>query len=142
MSGLDEVLLAEKAAAIERHLARVEARRPARAEDLRAHSDISDSVILHLWQAVQLAIDLGVSAHVRAGLGSPATYGDALRGLARARILPQALADALVRATGFRNAIVHAYEDLDLQRVFAAAQAGPADLRAFLAHLRDHARRG
>ncbi len=85
MSGLDEVLLAEKAAAIERHLARVEARRPARAEELRAGSDASDAVILHLWQAVQIAIDLGVAAHVRAGLGSPA-YGDAFRGLARAGI--------------------------------------------------------
>ena len=138
--GLDETLLAEKAAAIERHLARVEARRPARAEDLQAGSDASDAVILHLGQAVQVAIDLGVAAHVRAGLGSPATYGDAFRGLARAGLLPGALAEALVRATGFRNAIVHAYENLDLARVHAAAMAGPADLRALLAHLRDHAR--
>jgi uncharacterized protein YutE (UPF0331/DUF86 family) len=141
VTGVDLVLLAEKAAAVERHLARVEARRPATAEGLLAGSDAADAVILHLWQAVQIVIDLAISVHVRSGLGSPPTYGDAFRGLARAGVLPAELAESLVRATGFRNAVVHAYESLDLRRVYLAAQAGPDDLRAFLAALRDHARR-
>jgi uncharacterized protein with HEPN domain len=43
------------------------------------------------------------------------------------------------RAAGFRNLVVHGYGRLDLRRVHAIASAGPADLRAFLAALRDHA---
>jgi hypothetical protein len=35
---------------------------------------------------------------------------------------------------------MHAYAELDLRRVHAAATSGPADLRTFLAALRDHAR--
>jgi uncharacterized protein with HEPN domain len=46
-----------------------------------------------------------------------------------------ALADRLVRAVGFRNLVVHAYADVDLLRVHAAATDGPADLRAFTAAL-------
>ena len=37
-----------------------------------------------------------------------------------------------MRAAGFRNAIAHAYENLDLGRVHEAASKGPDDLRAFL----------
>ena len=95
--------------------------------------------ILHLWQAIQVVIDLAVSSCVRLGLGSPPTYADAFRLLADAGVIPGELADRLVRAAGFRNLLVHAYGSLDLRRVYAIAEAGPADLRAFLAALRDHA---
>lgn len=43
------------------------------------------------------------------------------------------------RAASFRNLVLHAYADLDLLRVHTAATSGPADLRPFLAALRDHA---
>ncbi len=69
-------------------------------------------MVLHLWQAVQITIDLAVSWSVRAGLGAPPTYGEA-----------------------FRNLVVHGYADLDLRRVHKAARTGPTDLRAFAAHL-------
>ncbi len=47
------------------------------------------------------------------------------------------LAQRLVRASGFRNVVAHAYAALDMARVFRAATEGPPDLRAFLAALRD-----
>jgi uncharacterized protein YutE (UPF0331/DUF86 family) len=71
--------------------------------------------VLHLWQAVQVVIDLAVSSCVRH------------------------LAARLSAAAAFRNLVVDAYADLDLRRVHAIASAGPADLRAFLAALRDRA---
>lgn len=99
--------------------------------DLLASTAASDAVVLHLWQAVQITIDLGVSWCVRAGSGVPATYGDAFRRLAAAGGLDRGLADRLVRAVGLRNLVVHAYADLDLVPVHAPARTGPADLRAF-----------
>jgi uncharacterized protein YutE (UPF0331/DUF86 family) len=95
-------------------------------------SDASDAVLLHLWQAIQVVIDLAVSTCVAKGLGSPASYGDAFRKLADAQIIDRPLAERLARAAGFRNVVAHAYEALDMDRVFAAASRGPADLRAFL----------
>ena len=52
-------LLAEKVAAIERHLDRVAARLPSDPGALVPMSDASDAVILHLWQAVQAVIESG-----------------------------------------------------------------------------------
>jgi uncharacterized protein YutE (UPF0331/DUF86 family) len=112
---------------------------PADPTELRPLSSATDSVVLHLWQAVQVVIDLAVSSCVRLGLGSPPTYGDAFRALAKEGIISDELAQRLARAAGFRNLVVHAYAELDLLRVHAIAEAGPEDLRAFLAALRDQA---
>lgn len=135
MPPVDPAVLAERLAALERHLRRVADSLPADARGLRPDTSATDTVVLHLWLAVQLTIDLAVSWAVRAGLGVPPTYGDAFRMLARSGLLETELAQRLVAAAGFRNLVVHAYADLDLRRVHQAAQAGPADLRAFVAAL-------
>lgn len=137
MSPLDKQVLAEKAAAVERHLARVQACLPARPTGFKPSTDAADAVTLHLWQAVQIVIDLALAACVTSNLGTPATYGEAFQRLAEAGVLQRDLADRLVLAVGFRNAIAHNYEGLDMSRVYEAAAKGPADLRAFLATLRD-----
>ena len=59
MSPLDRAVLAERAATLERHLARVAEKLPASADALIPSSDAADAVILHLWQATQIVIDLG-----------------------------------------------------------------------------------
>ncbi len=92
-------------------------------------------MILHLWQAVQLTIDLAVTACLRFKLGTPEDYGDAFLRLSQAGYVDSDLARRLVRAAGFRNQVAHAYEKLELERVYRAAAEGPADLRAFLAAL-------
>jgi len=136
---VDRELLAERAAAVVRHLDRVAEHLPADPDDLRPLTSATDTVVLHLWQAVQVVIDLAVSTCVRLGLGSPPTYGDAFRQLAEADVIPDDLAERLGRAAGFRNLVVHGYGRLDLRRVHTIASAGPADLRSFLAALRDRA---
>jgi uncharacterized protein YutE (UPF0331/DUF86 family) len=133
MSPLSAHLVADKARLVERHLARVAEKLPASPADLAPASDVSDAVILHLWQATQIVIDIAVSACVHLGLGAPATYGEAFTRLRDSGIVPPALAEELVRAAGFRNLVAHAYESVDLQRVHAAASRGPASLRALLA---------
>lgn len=134
---LDLDVIAERVSAVERHLARVRDKLPEDAGTFAAATDASDAVVLHLWQAVQIVIDLAVSLCVRLNLGAPATYGDAFERLARAGHVEATLAERLKRAAGFRNVVAHAYEELDLRRVHDAATHGPADLRAFLARARD-----
>lgn len=137
MSALDREVLAERAATVERHLSRVAARLPADAADLAPATDVSDAVVLHLWQAVQIVIDLALSACLHFNFGTPSGYADAFRRLADAGFVEPGLADRLVRAAGFRNVVAHAYESLDMQLVHRAAREGPGDLRAFLRSLRD-----
>ena len=113
--------------AVERHLRRVAERLPATASELQPLTDASDAVILHLWQATQIVIDLAMAACLSLKLGTPASYADAFRRLQQAKLVEPSLADRLVRA-GFRNVVAHAYDTLDMTRVHAAARQGPADL--------------
>ena len=136
MTALDRDLLAERLLVVERHLCRVAERLPENAADLLPASDASDAVVLHLWQATQIVIDLATAACVKWSLGTPSTYADAFSRLADAGLIDPELAGRLKRAAGFRNAIAHAYERLDMPRVHAAATEGPADLRALMAAIR------
>lgn len=92
--------------------------------------------MLHLWQAVQLAIDLTYAACVHLDLPSPTSYAGAFRSLGSAGVLSGELADRLARAAGFRNSVARAQEELDMPLVHASALAGPEDLRALIAGLR------
>lgn len=96
-----------------------------------------DRVDLHLWQAVQVVIDVAVAACLHLDLGAPASYAEAFRRLAVAGVIDDALAARLGRAAGFRTVVAHADDQLDMARVFRAAQDGPRDLETFLAALRD-----
>jgi uncharacterized protein YutE (UPF0331/DUF86 family) len=140
VSALDRDLLAERLLVVERHLQRVADRLPQSAADLLPSSDASDAVVLHLWQATQIVIDLATAACVKWSLGTPATYSDAFSRLENAGIVEPLLARRLKRAAGFRNVIAHAYERLDMARVHAAATDGPADLRALMAAIGDRLR--
>lgn len=140
MSGLDRDLLAAKASAVERHLARVAAKLPPEASALQPASDACDAVTLHLWQAVQIVLDVAFAACLHLRLPTPRTYGDAFRALADEGVIESALAERLSQPAGFRNPVAHAYESLDLARVHAAATSGPADLRAFLRAMDDLAK--
>ncbi len=136
MSGaLDRAILAERAMAVERHLARVQDRLPVSVAEFQPASDASDAVVLHLWQATQIVIDLAMRTSLAMNLGTPSSYADAFRRLEAAGVVPAELAERLARAAGFRNVVAHAYDTLDMARVHDAASRGPADLRAFLAAL-------
>jgi len=87
----------------------------------------------HLWQGVQLAIDLAVVARLHLKLGTPEHRGHALALLAETGYLDEPLAHRLVGATGFRNLVAPACERLDMGQVYRAASGGPAALPAFLA---------
>jgi uncharacterized protein YutE (UPF0331/DUF86 family) len=140
VSPLDRDLLAERACALERHLRRVRERLPPNADDLHVESDATDAVVLHLWQATQIAIDLATAACVKFELGTPASYGDAFARLHHGGVIDPELARRLVIAAGFRNLVAHAYDRLDMRRVHDAALHGPADLRALVVALRDRVR--
>jgi len=139
MSVFDRAVLAERTMSVERHLRRVAERLPESAATMQPSTDASDAVILHLWQATQIVIDLAMTTCLSMKLGTPASYADAFRRLQQAGVIDAPLADRLVRAAGFRNIVAHAYDTLDMGRVHTAATQGPSDLLAFLALLRDRA---
>ncbi|MGF1645803.1 MAG: HepT-like ribonuclease domain-containing protein [Kineosporiaceae bacterium] len=56
MAAADPAALAERVAAVQRHLRRVADQLPVDPGELRPETAASDAVVLHLWQAVQVTI--------------------------------------------------------------------------------------
>jgi uncharacterized protein YutE (UPF0331/DUF86 family) len=112
----DDVVL-NKAAIIERCIARV---REEHAGDLRNLTDNltrQDSIILNLQRACEAAIDLAMHLVREGRLGIPQESRDAFDLLSQAGLIEGGLADRLKRMVGFRNVAVHDYRKLNLQIV-------------------------
>lgn len=130
----DPDLVAKKLAVIEtcveqlRTLARVEALR----SDVREQRFVEHT----LQVAIQAALD--VASHVVSDerLGEPQTNRELFELLARAGWLSAPLASVLRDMAGFRNVVVHGYQDVDLGVVEDVVRNHLDDLLAFVAAIR------
>lgn len=107
--------------------------RPERiADDLREERFVEHTLQL----AVQAALDVGSHIVSDARLGEPETSRDVFRLLARAGVVPTELGRRLEQMAGFRNVVVHLYQEVDLGIVRDVVENHLGDLLAFVAAVR------
>ncbi len=107
-------------------------RRLARLDQLR-HDVREERFVEHTLQlAVQAALD--VASHIVSdeALGEPQTNRHLFDLLARAGWLESDMADQLSRMAGFRNVLVHGYDDVDLAVVEDVVRNRLDDLLGFV----------
>ncbi len=127
---VDDVLL-NKAAVIERCVAR------AREEYLRDPatfaSDLTrqDAAILNIQRACEAALDMGQHLIRRERLGVPQSARDVFTLLAQAGRISDSLALALRNMVGFRNIAVHDYQALQLDVTVAVIERHLDDFLQF-----------
>ena len=130
----DDVVL-NKAATIERCVARVREEYDGHGQQLATDQRRQDALVLNLLRACETAIDLAMHA-VRVGsLGVPQSSRDAFAMLVAAGILERPLGDTLQRMVGFRNIALHRYQDLDVDVLHAIVRHQLGDLEAFAADM-------
>jgi uncharacterized protein YutE (UPF0331/DUF86 family) len=79
-------------------------------EDVREERFVEHTLQL----AIQAALDVGSHVVSDERLGEPETGRDVFRLLAKAGVVDAALAERLERMAGFRNVVVHLYQEVDL----------------------------
>lgn len=126
----DDVTL-NKAAAIERCLARIRAVYAGDPANLTNDLTRQESILLNLQRACEAAIDLAMHRVRRETLGIPQDSRDAFDLLVRAGSLDPALAQVLKRMVGFRNVAVHDYARLDLAIVRSILERHLGELEQF-----------
>ena len=129
---VDDVVL-NKAAIIERCLARVRAEHGG--DDRVLHENITkqDSVILNLQRACKAAIDLAMHLVAARRLGIPQESREAFDLLVTGAALDPALGERLAGMVGFRNVAVHDYRRLDLAIVSSIIRHRLDDFTTFTA---------
>lgn len=109
----DDVLI-NKAAVIERCVARAREEYAANPAVFASDFTRQDAAILNIQRACEAALDMGQHLIRREKLGVPQSARDVFVLLAQGGWLDVTLADALKRMVGFRNIVVHAYQALQL----------------------------
>jgi len=109
----DDVLI-NKAATIERCVARVREEYAADPEGFSQNYTRQDAAILNIQRACEAALDMGHHLIRREHLGVPQSARDVFTLLAQGGWIDAALAEALKRMVGFRNIAVHDYQALHL----------------------------
>lgn len=125
-------LMISKAAAIKRHLARIEKKADIDMEAFIAELDIQESVLFNLQMAIQNCIDIAAHVISDENLGVPASNNEMFYILEENGYIHPQLTEKMVKAIGFRNLIVHEYAKLDLRKVFQTAKKDINDLIEFL----------
>lgn len=100
-------------------------------ENFRNDYTRQDAAILNLTRACEQAIDLANYVIRKKKLGIPTASADSFSLLTTALILPPALAERLVRMTGFRNTAIHEYQKLNIDIVISIIQKDVEDLIRF-----------
>lgn len=138
MKAVDPELMRERSRVLEAHLDRIKDALPADALAFKRGTDAADVVSLHLLFGIQVVLDLAVFCCIHFGLQAPASYDDAVARLAHAGRIADPLAERLEKAANFRDAFVHAFDDIDAATIYRAARALPDDLRMFMADISGH----
>jgi uncharacterized protein YutE (UPF0331/DUF86 family) len=130
----DPELVRKKLAVIERSLR--ELRELAHPE--RIASDVREErFVLHTLQiAIQAALDVASHVVSDAHLGEPRTNRELFERLTHAGILPGPLGNRLGAMAGFRNLLVHGYDEVDLAIVRDVIERHLGDLDAFVGAVR------
>jgi uncharacterized protein YutE (UPF0331/DUF86 family) len=112
----DDVVL-NKAAIIERCLARVREEHAGDDRNLLENLTRQDSIVLNLQRACEAAIDLAMHLVAERRLGLPQESREAFDLLRDAGIFGDDLAERMKAMVGFRNIAVHDYQRLNLEIV-------------------------
>lgn len=133
----DPALLAKRLAVIETCVVQLRtlARPAAITRDIREQRFVEHTLQI----GIQAALD--VASHVVSDrrLGEPRTNRELFDLLARDGWVDEPLADSLRRMVGFRNVLVHGYDDVDLEVVLDVIANRLGDLLAFVTAVRARA---
>ena len=112
----DDIVL-NKAAIIERCVARVREVHAGDDANLHENATKQDSIILNIQRACEATIDLAMHIVKTERLGVPQESRDAFQLLSDADRIDEDLAYRLMKMVGFRNVAVHDYRKLNLDVV-------------------------
>ena len=127
---MDEVLLG-KASIIERCLKRIEEEYVGHEDELATNFTRQDALVLNLQRVCEASIDAAMHLVRIHKLGIPTESRQAFEMLVKTGRLDDELGRRLVAMVGFRNVVVHNYQELDIDILHDILAERLGDLRAF-----------
>ena len=114
---VDIELARSKIAKMQHSLSRLKEKSNLTWEQFRNDLDVQDIVFHNLQLAIQICIDIGNHIIADEDWNVPTSFGDTFRVLSSHKAISPEMADIMASMAGFRNILVHEYEDVDLKKV-------------------------
>lgn len=129
---VDRDLIVAKAAAVQKHLKRIEAKRGNNLEAFTQDIDRQDIVLFNLQMAIQNCVDIAAHIVGEEGFGIPGSTNELFYLLEENGYLPLEITEKMTRAVGFRNLMVHEYAKIDIEQIYIIAHEHLDDLNDYL----------
>lgn len=100
--------------------------------------ELRSSVERNFHLAIETAIDIGEIIISEEGFERPEDYRSVFLIIGGQGILPETFAKDLSNAAGFRNILVHAYEDVDLELLYTFLTEKLDDFDEFAGYISDY----
>lgn len=128
---MDNDVVLNKLESLRRCITRVQEKAPASADVLVKDYDLQDIIVLNLERAVQLCVDIGMHIIGDLDVPMPDTMSQTFETLANSGCLDRATTERMIKAVGFRNTAVHAYQKMDWEIVYRIITRHLDDFRDF-----------
>lgn len=137
---VNQALLKTKIAHIKKNAEKLSRKTGISLKDFKSDTDAQDIVIHNLQLAIQGIID--ISSHIISdqGWGIPNTLVGLFDVLREHGVIDEKLTDIMKRMVGFRNIIIHEYEEIDLDKVYEILTTRLGDFDSFLKHITKYAK--
>lgn len=101
-------------------------------EELSRSEELQAALERRLYLVTQATIDLAEAVVAYRSFRKPTTYSEAFDILCEEALIERDLCEKLVKMTGFRNRIAHAYENMNMEVIYDVLQNGMPDIKAFI----------
>ncbi|OGW84325.1 MAG: hypothetical protein A2987_05520 [Omnitrophica bacterium RIFCSPLOWO2_01_FULL_45_10] len=129
---VNQALLRTKTAHIKKSMDRLLGKAGVPRKEFRANADIQDIVTHNLQLAIQGAIDIASHIISDEGWGVPNTLVGLFEILREHKVIDEKMSGLMKKMVGFRNIIVHEYDDIDLNKVHQILTERLGDFDDFL----------
>lgn len=128
---VDRRVIGRKLDQIEHHLERIRSLPDLSLEAFKNDVANQDIFLFNLTQAIQNCIDIATHIVSDEGWGMPGTQSEGFDILKEKGVIQAELTERLVSMVGFRNRVIHEYEELDLDIVYSIWQKRVRDIEEF-----------
>ena len=129
---VNQALLKTKIAHINKSVERLSQKANVSLKEFKSDADLQDVIIHNLQLAIQGAIDIASHIISDEGWGVPNTLVGLFDILKEHKVLDEKITDVMRRMVGFRNIIVHEYDEVDLDKVHQILTSRLDDFNGFL----------
>ena len=107
-------------------------------KDLEKDPTLRGAVERYLQVAIECCLDIGEMIISVKGFKKPESYREVIEILGKEGVLPKEFANKFAPAASFRNILVHAYAEVDVEKLYEFLQENVEDFEIFARYIAEY----